>query len=199
MNPKFYRSYRAPARNRCPLVQQTSCPGALHLSPSGEWPFQQTTLKSKSCIYAASLHDFFPSRMMAYPYPQPYPSPTQALDYTFGRPSFATVVRQTYATDGLAGFFRGLTPTILRAFPVNASALFVYEGVLRLLNAEEVRVKFDFFGFSADFCVRHAINDNEAIDLRSPIGLVRYLVLQQPRNKHSRYIWTCHLRRSSGT
>ncbi|EKM83528.1 hypothetical protein AGABI1DRAFT_50734 [Agaricus bisporus var. burnettii JB137-S8] len=79
------------------------------------------------------------NRMMAYPYPRPYPNPTSVLEYPFPRPSFATVVRQTYAIDGLAGFFRGLTPTILRAFPVNASALFVYEGVLRLLNAEETR------------------------------------------------------------
>lgn len=82
--------------------------------------------------------------MMAYPHPRSYPSPTAVLDYTFARPSFATVVRQTYAIDGLAGFFRGLTPTILRAFPANASALFVYEGLLRLLEAEEVRLRFNF-------------------------------------------------------
>lgn len=77
---------------------------------------------------------------MAYPYPRPYPNQSRTLDYAFARPSFLAVVRQTYAVDGLAGFFRGLTPTLLRAFPVNASALFVYEGVMRILGAEEVRM-----------------------------------------------------------
>ncbi|KAF9455111.1 mitochondrial carrier [Macrolepiota fuliginosa MF-IS2] len=79
------------------------------------------------------------NRMMAYPYPRPFPSPSNAVDYTPARPSFITVVRQTYAVQGIVGFYRGLTPTILRAFPVNASALFVYEGVMRLLGAEETR------------------------------------------------------------
>jgi hypothetical protein len=79
------------------------------------------------------------SRMMAYPYPKSYPAPSSSPDYTFVPPSFIAVVRRTYTIDGLAGFYRGLTPTILRAFPVNASALFVYEGVMRLLGAEEVR------------------------------------------------------------
>jgi solute carrier family 25 carnitine/acylcarnitine transporter 20/29 len=73
--------------------------------------------------------------MMAYPYPKPYPSPSSNV---FTRPSFIAVVRRTYSIDGVAGFYKGLTPTILRAFPVNASALFVYEGVMRLLGAEEV-------------------------------------------------------------
>lgn len=40
--------------------------------------------------------------------------------------------------EGAAGFFRGLGPCFLRAFPVNASALFVYEGTMRILGAEQV-------------------------------------------------------------
>ncbi len=76
--------------------------------------------------------------MMAYPYPKPYPSPSSVLKRTFTRPSFTAVARQIYTTEGLTGFYRGLTPIMLRAFPVNASALFVYEGVMRLLDAEEV-------------------------------------------------------------
>lgn len=79
-----------------------------------------------------------PSRMMAYPYPRPYPIPSDNLMHTFTRPSFITITRQVYIAEGLAGFYRGLTPIMLRAFPVNASALFVYEGVMRLLDAEEV-------------------------------------------------------------
>lgn len=36
------------------------------------------------------------------------------------------------------GFFRGLGPSYLRAFPVNASAFFVYEGLMRVMGAEKV-------------------------------------------------------------
>jgi solute carrier family 25 carnitine/acylcarnitine transporter 20/29 len=56
-----------------------------------------------------------------------------------GRPSFASVARSSYAEDGFRGFFRGLGPTFLRAFPVNASAFFVFEAILRLAGAEKVR------------------------------------------------------------
>ncbi|KAG8858654.1 hypothetical protein FRB91_009436 [Serendipita sp. 411] len=49
------------------------------------------------------------------------------------------VVRDIYSTAGVAGFFRGLAPSMLRAFPVNASAYFVYEGLLRTLGAEKTR------------------------------------------------------------
>lgn len=49
-----------------------------------------------------------------------------------------SVAKGIYKTVGIRGFYAGLTPTVLRAFPVNASALFVYEGILRLLGAEKV-------------------------------------------------------------
>lgn len=48
-------------------------------------------------------------------------------------------VRNIYQTAGWRGFYRGLAPSILRAFPSNACAYFVYEGVLRMLGAEKVR------------------------------------------------------------
>ncbi|KAF8530038.1 mitochondrial carrier [Hysterangium stoloniferum] len=51
-----------------------------------------------------------------------------------------SVARDIYRVNGFRGFYAGLVPTVLRAFPVNASALFVYEGILRLLNAEKVSV-----------------------------------------------------------
>jgi hypothetical protein len=47
-------------------------------------------------------------------------------------------VRTIYQTSGSRGFFRGLAPSILRAFPANACSYFVYEGVLRVLGAEKV-------------------------------------------------------------
>jgi Mitochondrial carrier protein len=54
------------------------------------------------------------------------------------RPSFLLITRHIYKSQGLAGFFRGLGPTLLRAFPVNASAIFVYEGIMTELGAEKV-------------------------------------------------------------
>lgn len=54
------------------------------------------------------------------------------------RPAFLRTARHILAREGSAGFFRGLGPCFLRAFPVNASALFVYEGTMRILGAEQV-------------------------------------------------------------
>jgi solute carrier family 25 carnitine/acylcarnitine transporter 20/29 len=45
------------------------------------------------------------------------------------RPSFVLIARRIYTRDGLSGLFRGLDPCFLRMFPVNASAIFVYEGL----------------------------------------------------------------------
>ena len=73
--------------------------------------------------------------MMAHPYPLPYPTSSMSV---MTRPSFLLITRCIYVQDGLSGFFRGLGPCFLRAFPVNASAIFVYEGTLRVLGAEEV-------------------------------------------------------------
>jgi len=62
-----------------------------------------------------------------------------SIDSCGVRPSFLSVTKQIYTVHGLGGFFRGLTPTLLRAFPVNASAIFVYEWMMRVLGAEKVR------------------------------------------------------------
>jgi len=74
---------------------------------------------------------------MAFPYPLPYPE-RGLTPATLKRPSFSMVGKQIYLQDGLIGFFRGLGPTFLRTFPVNASALFVYEETMRILGAEKV-------------------------------------------------------------
>lgn len=76
------------------------------------------------------------SRMMAHPYPLPYP--TSRPQSSWRSPPFASLAKQIYLQDGIKGFYRGLGPCFLRAFPVNASALFVYEGTMRLLGAENV-------------------------------------------------------------
>jgi len=75
---------------------------------------------------------------MAHPYPLPYPQGTPSNPAIIRCPSFVLVARQIYTRDGMRGFFRGLGPCFLRAFPVNASAIFVYEGTMRILGAEKV-------------------------------------------------------------
>ena len=73
--------------------------------------------------------------MMAHPYPHPYPTSSMSV---MTRPSFLLIARRIYTRDGFSGFFRGLGPCFLRTFPVNASAIFVYEGIMRGLGAEKV-------------------------------------------------------------
>ncbi|THU99978.1 mitochondrial carrier [Dendrothele bispora CBS 962.96] len=80
--------------------------------------------------------DNIKNRMMSYPYPQPY---TSSSIEAAPKPSFTKVTRMIYAQHGAAGFFRGLGPCLLRAFPVNACAFFVYEGTMRTLGAEATR------------------------------------------------------------
>ncbi|KAI9065837.1 mitochondrial carrier [Trametes sanguinea] len=70
--------------------------------------------------------DNIKNRMMATPHNLP-------------KPSFTATARQIFAESGLRGYYRGLGPTLLRAFPVNASALWVYEGLMRVLGAEKTR------------------------------------------------------------
>ncbi|KAH8835730.1 mitochondrial carrier [Flagelloscypha sp. PMI_526] len=79
--------------------------------------------------------DTVKNRMMSWPYPNPY----STIQASTRRPTFIGVARQIYTTDGYRGFFRGLGPCLLRAFPVNACAYFVYEGILNILGAEKTR------------------------------------------------------------
>jgi solute carrier family 25 carnitine/acylcarnitine transporter 20/29 len=55
------------------------------------------------------------------------------------RRSAIAIAKEIMRVDGPRGFVRGLAPVLIRAFPVNASALFVYEGTMRMLGAEKVR------------------------------------------------------------
>ncbi|KAL1951382.1 hypothetical protein VTO73DRAFT_531 [Trametes versicolor] len=70
--------------------------------------------------------DNIKNRMMATPHDRP-------------KLSFTATARQIVAEGGFKGYYRGLGPTLLRAFPVNASALWVYEGLMRTLGAEKTR------------------------------------------------------------
>lgn len=101
----------------------------LPLSLSGAWLFPLIILKSMLTLYLghniSSNISTSTSRMMATP-------------HNMSRPSFIGVARQIYNIDGYRGYFRGLMPCLLRAFPVNASALWVYEGLMRVLGAEKV-------------------------------------------------------------
>ncbi|TFL06697.1 mitochondrial carrier [Pterulicium gracile] len=73
------------------------------------------------------------NRMMSHPsiYPQ---TPGSVI-----RRSLLSVVKQIHTEHGFRGFFKGLGPSLLRAFPTNACAFFVYEGALRLMGADKTR------------------------------------------------------------
>ncbi|GAA5904900.1 hypothetical protein JCM6882_003236 [Rhodosporidiobolus microsporus] len=51
--------------------------------------------------------------------------------------------RGIYLEGGVKAFYRGFLPGILRAFPTNASALFVWEGVMRWMGTTEIVEKVD--------------------------------------------------------
>ncbi|KAH9950431.1 mitochondrial carrier [Amylocystis lapponica] len=62
-----------------------------------------------------------------------------ASAHTSARPSFIATARDIHAVGGVRGYYRGLAPSLLRAFPSNAAALWVYEGLMRAFGAEETR------------------------------------------------------------
>ncbi|KAF8213125.1 mitochondrial carrier [Mycena galopus ATCC 62051] len=86
------------------------------------------------CFWPLAIgFDRIKNQMMSHPFPIPYPK------HPTSRPSFASVARQIHKSEGLGGFYRGLGPCLIRAFPSNACAFFVYEGLLRALGAEQTR------------------------------------------------------------
>lgn len=88
--------------------------------------FMSGGLASFAFWFMAIPADNIKNRMMAAPLSAP-------------RLSAAAVAKAILRNDGSSGFTRGLVPVVLRAFPVNASALFVYESIMKLLGAEKTR------------------------------------------------------------
>ncbi|KAF5337081.1 hypothetical protein D9611_003135 [Ephemerocybe angulata] len=115
----------------------TSLSGTRFEISTGSANFLSGGLAAFSYWIMAIPADNLKNRMMAYPYPSPYPYPSE--NTTVSRLSLYRTARDIFRRDGYSGFFRGLGPCLLRAFPVNASAFFVYEGVMRLLDAEKTR------------------------------------------------------------
>jgi solute carrier family 25 (mitochondrial carnitine/acylcarnitine transporter), member 20/29 len=54
----------------------------------------------------------------------------QSRTYKSWKQAFTSV----YKKDGLRGYYRGFVPCVLRAFPANAAALFMFERTLRVLE-----------------------------------------------------------------
>ncbi|KAG0166330.1 hypothetical protein DFQ28_001543 [Apophysomyces sp. BC1034] len=52
-------------------------------------------------------------------------------------PSAISVMQHVYQVEGLRGFYRGFLPSFLRAFPTNASAVFMFETVMKLLGGQK--------------------------------------------------------------
>jgi hypothetical protein len=50
-----------------------------------------------------------------------------AAEYVGKDPSFLSVFRQIYATEGVAGLYAGLGPTLMRAMPANGGVFLIYE------------------------------------------------------------------------
>ncbi|KAJ2829524.1 hypothetical protein FBU31_002681 [Coemansia sp. 'formosensis'] len=50
--------------------------------------------------------------------------------------AFRKMFKHVYRTEGFGGFVRGFVPTFIRAFPTNASAIFVWESTVRLIKNE---------------------------------------------------------------
>ncbi|KAI8368413.1 putative mitochondrial inner membrane transporter ymc3 [Choanephora cucurbitarum] len=67
--------------------------------------------------------DVVKNRYMTQPdvHPKKFPTPT-------------AIARYVYQTEGMVGFYRGFLPSFLRAFPTNASAVFMFEFVMRALG-----------------------------------------------------------------
>ena len=147
---------------------RTSSPEGLPRSCTGLWPYLPTISRSKCFLLRLSMLPLTdpctPSRMMA-------------TSHTLARPSFLQTARQIHAEGGYRGYFRGLGPTLLRAFPVNASALWVYEGLMRLLGAEKVDQDESSMGHrdKADKPPRLDIDDLHAFHLFTSIYVVRTL------------------------
>lgn len=78
------------------------------------------------------------------------------------RPSFIAVTREIFHRDGLKGFYRGLAPTLLRAFPSNACAFFVYEGTMRVLGAEKACLLSVFF---SHFLMKLTVSSDSPLSL----------------------------------
>lgn len=53
-------------------------------------------------------------------------------------PTPTLIARHIYHTEGLKGFYRGFLPSFLRAFPTNASAVFMFELVMKTLGTDHV-------------------------------------------------------------
>ncbi|GAA5897091.1 uncharacterized protein JCM6883_006575 [Sporobolomyces salmoneus] len=54
-------------------------------------------------------------------------------------PTWRSAAKAIWLEGGPKAYYRGFLPCILRAFPTNASALFVWETTMRLLGAEELK------------------------------------------------------------
>lgn len=68
------------------------------------------------------------------------PGATTPLLTTLDRPytSIRDCVVRSYRAEGLGVFFRGLAPTVLRGFPVNAVTFWMYEWVMAWLSTHRL-------------------------------------------------------------
>ncbi|EKM61131.1 uncharacterized protein PHACADRAFT_204284 [Phanerochaete carnosa HHB-10118-sp] len=104
----------------------TKLDGTRFQMSTGTANFLSGGLSSFAFWFMAIPADNIKNRMMAVP-------------HTELRPTFKGTIRHIYSVAGLRGFFAGLAPCLLRAFPSNACAFYVYEGLMRAFEAEKTR------------------------------------------------------------
>jgi hypothetical protein len=61
-------------------------------------------------------------------------SNTHTHTHTHTSTHIHTVARQIWEREGVRGFFKGLGPSLLRAFPVNAVTFIVYDSLLKRIQ-----------------------------------------------------------------
>jgi solute carrier family 25 carnitine/acylcarnitine transporter 20/29 len=53
-------------------------------------------------------------------------------------PTIRITAQKIFAAEGLMGFWRGFVPCMLRSFPTNGAALWVFDNTLRMLSKADV-------------------------------------------------------------
>ncbi|KAI0094800.1 mitochondrial carrier [Irpex rosettiformis] len=116
----------------------TGFTGSLAFRANFIWMFMSFEISTGTANFLSGGLGSFAFWIMAIPADN-IKNNMMASSHNAPRPTFLGTYRRIRATYGLRGFFAGLSPTILRAFPVNASAFYVYEGLMRIFNAEKTR------------------------------------------------------------
>ncbi|SAM03022.1 hypothetical protein [Absidia glauca] len=109
-------------------------------NPSAAWPLLLAGGMAGTLSWASIYPlDVIKSRLQMQQ-PSPLPGATTPLLTALDRPytSIRDCVVRSYRAEGVGVFFRGLVPTVLRGFPVNAVTFWMYEWVMAWLSTHRL-------------------------------------------------------------